>query len=499
MSIFKYSDSSPVNEITLRKTAGGGSRAFLFARDDISADQAEKIKATLNNAHLSCVASEKDGRHCLEVRGCKNVSVIESVLGAAGLLKGHTQEDRSDNEKFSLKDKIRNNLVSIYGMLNLAADVGYYQYGKMKKDLGDGSVWEDQAAAVAYAAGSSNFFLFGRGDKSDHQARDIALNIQKEFHDRGLELSSDSAAMAFSVISHRQGMARKANNYLAKHGAEAGNVATAMAGAFVAKGALKSDKTSTKIMDGVLGATTFASGIGAAVVKEKAPDPNNRPTTTWGKVKEWVHERPNRLAGYGYMVSTALHAVQTVFHYNGAEEKYKKDIAKVKLAHKAYSYRGAFIVLNLIGEFVLAAASKGHGSGVKGNESIEETALSLVADAIVRQPQAKRDELIRDMGQKFLTNPDVLGGDGAELEAKLYQRVHKLESSPWLGGAKPQAAAPQEQLAAVASEVQTTPETQKSWAEGKVQKLVADNVRAKPESHVAAVLDGNSKSLSHSL
>lgn len=489
MSIYKYQEpGSAIQEVAIRKTAGGGARAFLFAKDDISSGQVAQIKSILEGKHLSCVANEDDGRACLEVRGCKDPKVLEALLKPAGFMKGNAQVQKDENDKFSLKEFTRNNMVFIYGLINIVADAGMIAYGRIMKDvnktLGKKSAWEDEASGWAYSAGSVAFTAFGRGDKSDFHARDIAVALKKEMQQRGIDLPLDSAAASFESIREKQGFFKKSQSYLLKGGSDAGNIATGTAGGLLLLGAVrnaKDEKTKERLVEGMLGTTTLLSGYGAALVKERAPDPENPPTTTFGKVKQWIQERPNRLAGYGYMVSTAAHAYKAYEGYKEAPNN--KDLLSAGLvtqARRGHKFRGAFAGLNFLGEIILASASKGHGSGVVSDSSVEDTALAITADAIVRQPAAKRDALVRDLSKNFLANANVLGGEAEDLEAKLYQQVHKLEENPWYqkGKVAQTATVP---AASTASAV----EADKQWADGKVKKLVSD--ASKAASHVAAV------------
>lgn len=489
MSIYKYQEpGSAIQEVAIRKTAGGGARAFLFAKDDIAPAQVSQIKRLLEDKHLSCVANEEDGRACLEVRGCKDAKVLEGLLRPAGFLKGSAKVERSENDKFSLKEFTRNNMVFIYGLINVVADAGMIAYGKIMKNvnntLGKKSAWEDEASGWSYSAGSIAFTAFGRGDKSDFHTRDIAIALKKELQQRGIDLPADSAASSFESIKEKQGFFKKSQSYLLKGGSDAGNIATGTAGGLLLLGAVrnaKDENSKDRLVEGVLGTTTLLSGYGAALVKERAPDPENPPTTTLGKVKQWIQERPNRLAGYGYMVSTVAHAYKAYEGYKEAPNN--KDLVNAGLvaqARRGHKFRGAFAGLNFLGEIILASASKGHGSGVVSDSSVEDTALAITADAIVRQPAAKRDALVRDLSKNFLANANVLGGEAENLEAKLYQQVHKLEENPWY-----QKAAGSRVLAADSATTSKAADGDKQWADGKVKKLVNDANKA--ASHAVAV------------
>lgn len=305
MSIYRFDKSSPVAEIALRKSADGGARVFICACDDLSLADAEKIKETLEKAHLAVVATEREGRACLEVRGTRTLAPVESALRAAGFINGTPDVSHVDNPKFSLKEKFKNNMMFIYGVANVIADMGYIAYGQMKEKLhseghSEGKkAWEDKAAGLSYMAGSATFTFFGRGDKSNHHVRDVALALRQELHSRGVDLSDDSAAVSFSIPHHQRSMMHRAKHVLQKHTSEIGNTFTGTAGALIMKGALKSDNPRTRLVDSALGVSTMVGGYGAALVKEKAPDPEHPPKGMFGKAKAWVQKNPNSLAGGG--------------------------------------------------------------------------------------------------------------------------------------------------------------------------------------------------------
>lgn len=206
---------------------------------------------------------------------------------------------------------------------------------------------------------------------------------------------------------------------------------TGLAGLFYAKAGFK-DK---KITDGVLGVSTFAAGLTSALVKEKAPDPDQAPPkTVFGKAWKYIEERPNRVAGFGYMLATIIHGGEalksllsvknTDFTYSGTEKFQFRD--PKKWAYIAHSMRLAFAGINVVDEIILAFASKGHGDGVKSDKGVDDTSYAIVADAIVRQPEKLQPMLIHDLSNNFLARRDVLGGDATYIENALRQRVKNL-------------------------------------------------------------------------
>jgi hypothetical protein len=475
----------------VHKTSGGGARVFLHAREGITPEQATKIRKALETAQMACVPTEVDGKLCLEVRGSKSYKGLEKALKPTGLIKGGVSIDNSDESKFSIKEFTRNNMVFIYGVINVIADIGMIGYGRMMQKLSPGKdAWEEKYSGYSYSAGSIAFTAFGRGDKSDYHARDIAIALRQEMQSRGIDIGKESAAASFASIKDQQGFFKKSQSFLSKGGSDAGNIATGMAGGLIALGAYNNKKKSDpkdRMVEAALGTTTFLSGMGAALVKEKLPDKDNPPTTTLGKVKQWIQERPNRLAGYGYMVSTAAHAYQA---YDGHKKAHIDYPANAAYAKTAYKLRGAFAGLNFLGEIILASASKGHGSGVLSDNGVEDTALAMVADTIVRRPREERDTLIHDLATNFLANPNVLGGDAEILQAKLHERVHRLRVNPW-SSSQFKASAPSKDVKnATANSAGEYKAEGKTWSDGTARDTVKALANAaQPTSHTASALE----------
>jgi len=130
--------------------------------------------------------------------------------------------------------------------------------------------------------------------------------------------------------------------------------------------------------------------------------------------------------------------------------------------------RGMFVGINILGEILLAFTSKHGGTGSKAG--MEDTVYAITADAIMRQPEEKREALTRDLAQNFLAKPDVIGGDAEQAETILRARVTNLERNPWIARATPQ-------IAPEASQKPDAPE--QSWKK---------KVTAQPSCGVAAAL-----------
>ncbi len=427
MSVYRFGEQSIISEIVMRRSAGGGRRAYLLTNKTLDADQVQQIHNTVTENGWQYVATEFEGRPALEIRGVGKIDKLESALSDGHFISGGYNVSTSDDTKYSTKEKLKANMLMLSGVLNVLADIGFIAYGQIKHQLKpEKQQWEDRAAGIAYFTGSSILALGGHGDKSDHHIREISIKLCEKFQQQGMTLPPDCAAQSFTIAPKRN-MFGHIYNALQKRPAEIGNSITGTAGALIVLGAQKSEDKYTRITDSILGAATMTGGFGSAFVKEKAPDPKHPSSIgSW----KWIQERPNRLAGYGYMVSSFAHGIETIRNMATAKSQYPNP-KETKLAYLAYGLRGLFTIFNLAAEVAMVLASKGNGKGVKSDSSIDDTAFAIVADAIVRQPKEKQEHLITDLSHNFLANPEVLGGDAAAIEASLRERINKIEHNQW--------------------------------------------------------------------
>jgi hypothetical protein len=481
MTIYRYSESPVVNEIIIRKTAGGGMRAFLFARDGIDSTKIEQTKELLNKKEWLCVANDYGGRPCLEVREAKDIETLESTLRTVGFLAGgKTVTKTKVEQKITWKDYFNNNKLTIYGILNHIADIGIFGYGRILGKLppkpGEtrNEHLEEKYAGYLYSGGSFFFTLFGRGDKSDHHLREIALKLRTQMQAMGLSTpESSSPGISPTNVSHS--VFSDLWRFLTRHPSEIGNTIFGTAGALMLKAGLKSKNP----QDAILGFSTLAGGYTAAFVKERATISAADAGVKQGGFWRFIEERPNRIAAIGYLVGTLVHTGEALRNllrvkkdYTESQNDSKYYAHPRKMAYWAYGMRLWFGGVLLIAEAILAFASKGHGEGVKTDRGVDETAIALVADTIIRQPESMREQLIRELGF-FLAKPDILSGDAADIEKSLRERISSLEKNPWSAGAAKTNMLPEIESPATQPAVQVT-----AWQEKELRRIPAQATMA---------------------
>ena len=472
MGIYSYKGNSTIDRVTFVKTESGGSRAYIHARDNTDLEKIALIKQGLSLQSWQYVPSTTDkGDPVLELRGFGDNAQLLQHLRKSGLVEGVASHVETPHEKIKFKDWVKKSTLGLSGMAYFAGDIGYTKYG-----YASGSPL-DMAAGLAYFGGSATLFGFGKGDKSHYQIKDIARKIVSKLNEDGVVIPSESV-LHQAAEGSKKGFLNSIRNIFDKYPAEVMNGFFAIAGALILGSAVKRLVSSQgnaldglgldqslvdsygkfkdvgKILDIGLGSMTITSGLLSMFMQEKAHDPHApKPTTAWGKLTEWIKEKPLRVAGYGYMVSTMMHAGSTAVEYKFAKQIHKGlgQVAAPGLGtgsngetlHHNYCeekkesaqmlasipWRALFVGANLVAEFLMAISSKGHGDGVK-DESIEKSSYAIATDLIARQPAHRREGLI-DYLSGYLAMPEVLGGKAEDIADKIRNQLGAMLQNPW--------------------------------------------------------------------
>lgn len=461
MGVYTYNQSKGISEIQVAELDSGGLCAHLKAADGVKPEVLRAIIHQLTAEQYYVTPIIHNGQPALEVRGIKSEPKFIKHLEENGWLSGQSTYQKGAHKKHSIGDIIKKRTLQLSGSFFVLADIGFTTYGALEKR------WEDVVGGLAYMAGSATMAKFGHGGQSNLQLRKEARKILEFAKEYDLRISPDDAIRAISESQPRS-KAQRVTRLFEEYPAEIGNTITGFAGLMIALSALKSrvwkhfdpeavgreihenyakenkimrpedkalsyqalgEKTIKKRrfagrMDVGLGSTTLSSGLIGAWLKEKHSDPDAPKAEGLAKIMEWVQEKPLRVAGFGYMISTACHAVSTAVEYKDAK------ITRDKKSMRAVPFRAGFIVCTIIGEILLALSSKGHGEGVKADTSADDTIIAMSANLIHKQPKAMQEELIGRMA-RFLGRPDVLAIKDTEAEQKLREQVELMRKNPW--------------------------------------------------------------------
>jgi len=453
VSVYSYPESRVIDRVAFRRTANGSLRAYLHAGDDVPPEQLTDILQTLRRMDIDCIPFNHEGTPSIEVRGFHRESKLITILHNNKWVDDRPVivPDQDDKSKWS--DRLKNRSLQAAGGLYAFGDVNFIAYG-----IKDSSPL-DMAAGILYALPTPVLLAYGRNDQSQLQIKDFARHMAKEFREEVATLP-ENCSLEHITADRKKGLMEQASDLLQRYPSEFMNLCYAGAGACIflaarkhlsglkAHGvpentvsdwlghltktqpnatrevardlALKNIRTENLLNAGV-GVSTVASGMIGTLVREKAHDPDAPKSTGLAGIWDFVRERPLTVAGAGFMVCTLLHAAATWVATKGQDAKHKQ----------AVPYRVAFVISALMAELMVAISSKGHGEGVVSDRSVDNSAIAIAANLIVKQPKGLQNHLIEEMG-KFLGRNDVLAMKDQDAVDTLRKEVEALRGNPWV-------------------------------------------------------------------
>jgi hypothetical protein len=435
MDSYHYAAPSVLDEVIFVHTDKGGVRAYLQAAPNAKAHDLRQVVEALHDQRWGTVPYTLDGKPVLEVRGFDNPKKLLTRLEIAKAIHGEPEIEKTADEKQNLLGKLQKRSLQMSGLAYMVGDAAFIKYG-----YAEGSKL-DVLGGILYGLGTMSLVLFGRNDQGDMQVHEHAKKLEKYFIKENVRIP-DFCSLHSLADDKSQGIPGEAYDWAKSHPAELFNTIYVGAGACIAAAALKHKalappkigETAKEIaqmrtegwLDVGLGSCTTTSALIANLVQEKKRDPDDPlPKGALNKVFAWVQEKPMRVAGYGYMVSTMFHAVSTTVAYRKAlKQGDTKRLSSVP-------YRAAFVGANLIAELLLAISSKGHGEGVISDESVKDSVYASAAELIVQQPKEQREYLISHVAG-FLQQPQVLAEAYEKTEKELREQVAYLEKNPWV-------------------------------------------------------------------
>jgi hypothetical protein len=459
VSVYRYQQGSVIDEVTFVKSDGGSLRAYLHATPDTPEKTLNDISMTMAKRGWQIVPNSMNGMPTLEIRGFGRKAQINDILSENGWAKGKAEitADKKNKDDSRLWDKFRKRSLFLSGIAFMISDACYTIYGKEDKTP------LNAAAGLAYMAGGVASSVFARRDTPDLQIKDIAGRMANYMQAQNIELPDDCALNSIVKDKHK-GLIKTTDDFFRRYPAELSNTLIGLAGALIATDAIKNrvlgeaskvaitemlkkegsnyrkiapnlsedaytamaEKAVKKHMrftglsDASLGAVTMGSGAFGTFVQEKSHDPDMPKKHGLPGIWEWIQERPLLVTGIGYLVSSGFHLASAL--------KDRKDGDSAK--RDAVKWRMGFIGWTALGEVLIAISSKGHGKGVVSDKSVGDSAISLAADLIAKQPPAKQEYLI-DYMSSFLGREDVLARRDIDVKDLLRTLVELVKKNPW--------------------------------------------------------------------
>lgn len=470
MTIYRFSSDALIEEVRVVITANGGARAYIHARSDATAEQLEQVHQVFASRQWKGVPYNDHGRAALELRGFSEPEKLIAFLQQQGFTGQQPPTiSKSQEDEASMGDKLRAMTLKVTGWMYNAGDVCYMRYavGDLLHESGKGIHITDPRyamhlekmaghrmnvlAGIGYAMGGIVLSAFGGKDQSKFEIRHAAEGMEDFMLREGVALPSEASLNQYTT-PEKQTLLQKGKDFLTQYPSETLNTIYTGVGALLMGSSYKKLKTLTDPKDIAaekkdigLGIVTASSAIAGLTIKEKKPVAGKESHTLLGKAWDWIQEKPLRATGYGFMLATAAHAWASVDKYKNAMDVIKRAAEKggvsaetLSDAHndrKTILFRGAFVALNVVAELLMAVSSKGHGEGVKTDESTETTILATAAELIAKQNPAVQNSLI-DRLSGYLSTADLLGGSAEEIAAGLRTQLAVMHQNPWVRQSK---------------------------------------------------------------
>lgn len=535
MPLYRYNGNSLIDEARFIKNATGGVRAYLHAREGATAEELRGVVSKLAETGCVVVPTELNGRQMLEVRGFSKNEDLRATLGEIGGVSGLPFMEKLAEDQVSIKEWFRSKSLYLVSLLYLGGDVGFIAYENMQAKEKEGAPkqgtkkgraleepkkWLDfdkimgRVGGLGYLAGSTTSLLslLMKQDSTQEDLRNAASVSIKALQNSGVTLQADDPLALAAGKTNDIGWLRKT---FTQHPSELMNLSFATAGTGISYTAykdhqkdLKAEKENPALrnskvhnvhklvhkLDIGLGLGTFASGMLGTFLKEKAPDPDKPRRKGLGGVVDWFKEKPLRISGYGYIISTFIHLISSIMERWAIVEDNKTKKPKDRKDLKGTGARLFFVITNFAAELILAFSSKGHGDGVKADASVNGTIVGMVAQTILKAPLERREELIGKMSAT-LARHDVLSIKKEAAEKLLRDQLAGFEKNPWAQALALQAPViaavppPEKDLAQAVSDTAPAPEAAR---ETPAKKGFADKESAFTDWKAAAAISADS-------
>ena len=441
LSLYQFQSPSIIDEVRVIKTPEGGLRAYLHAAPHANPGQLDDIKRKFSVLRWTEIPHVFEGKPVLEVRGFKKPEQLLSYLQSNGWTAGAAAVTATKDDVIRFSDQLRALTLKASGATYVISDMGYYAYA-LKNYLHEPSAAHrfDLAAGVGYNLGSWVLLGYGSQDQSQRQIKDATKKMYRYLRQQMANLP-EHAEIHDVVREEKRGVIGNINEFLSRYPSEITNAVFMLTGlailranytnAFKPQAAdetLKQfrDRRNSRIMDMGLGSITALSGLGAITIPEKKRAEGDPYRPGLLGVWDWVQEKPLRLAGYGYMVATAFHAVSTYNEWRSGNQRVRETLA----------WRVLFVAGNVIAETLMAVSSKGHGQGVHAEGGVDDSVIATAADSIARQKPEYQSLLVSQLAG-FLSSPEVLGGKAEAIETKLREQLAMMQHHPWRKEATP--------------------------------------------------------------
>jgi hypothetical protein len=454
LSIYHFNSGSLIDQVTIRRSPGGGAVAYLHAREDGDSGRLEAVKRKLEREDLQWSPTLQDGKPVLEVRGFgRKDGTLLDYLKETRAIQGITRKQDTVEDHLTARQKFRQRTLQLSGVAYFAGDASFVYSGikEMSRDKKISNPYK-MLAGLSYAAGSWFVALFGRGDKSDMHLRSIARAAIKDLKSQGMEPPKESSIQA-AAEAYNNGIGKRIVDFFEKYPAEMTNGLFGIAGALITLGAAKKlrhfnsqkhikDTRTSLMTDVVTGLMTVAAGLVTIFVREEKPDPDAPPKTGFAGLMQKMKARPLGVAGGLLGAATLGHAVSSGAEYReagkmlknpGATEEQLKDAREDR---KGIWGRQVFVGTNLLAEGLMAVSHTGNGHGAPRRAGLHDSVQNVVADLVWRTAPDKREAVLRRL-TTLVSSRRHLSCDSVQFQQGVKEKLAKMEQNPWVNPVAP--------------------------------------------------------------
>lgn len=416
MSVYRYSGASVITEARFRYVSDRPAVALLSARQGASAMQLSVIRRALESAGLQCVPAFAEEHEVLQVIGFKDAEQLNALLVAQRFVEGTPQitAETNDLQQTRFKSWLQRYSLKAVGWLNIVGDIGLLATGLATKKTDPVRKYLMTAGGL-YTVGAVVPALFGEV-KPEDQTNETVGAVADAFKAQSINVPQDSSL--YRAYQATQAAGHKPQGFLQRHAAQVMLGFYALGAAVMLRKGLKPDALGKR--DPALiayGANSFALKTLAFVLPEKSNARTNEKTDQErgpiSKAYHWFIDKPLRLFGVGSFVSDIFLAWYTW--------------TKQKTSPFMWLTTGTYLAAD-----VLATVSSKNSSNAIGPSTgdHQRRIAAMVAETIVRQPEAVREGLVRNVAEKLARQSDM-GGDAEKIRKDITEQLSHMAGNPW--------------------------------------------------------------------
>lgn len=415
MSIYQYPSSSAISQIQFRYTNDHPPEALLtassFARPELLSD----LRATLGARGWQNVAVSVNGTQQLQVSGFDKTEDLLELLNAHGYSKNAPKvtAEPNDHPVENQKEWMKRSSLKLSGWSYIIGDIALILSGIKSGRKGE------QLSGGFSLAGAGVLTQYGNV-KTEHHVRDVTERMGTFLEEQACQLP-ESCALSRIIHEKKQGRLQDADQFLTKFPSETALSLYALSALSFAQSGIRHKKP----WDVAASMSSFAASMGSVIMPEKKVQKHAdaEHALSEGQIeswKQWIQEKPLRVAGFVYLLSGAALGMSAMREMKN-DPKQKSYIFKFIAA-------GSYILGNAMLMISNKSAANGHGAF---DADEKRRILGHAAEAISTQPEVLQKGLVGYVSG-FLAQQPEMGSNAPEISKALHEQLEHFKQSPWV-------------------------------------------------------------------